>query len=99
MYTFIESKQSGIDFNNTIKETPTEHLYTFNYIYNGAGVAIADFDNDGWQDIYFTGNQVPDRIYKNLKILSSKMFLDVLGYRILKDGTMGFQQLTSIVMV
>lgn len=67
LYTFIESQQSGIDFNNTIKETPTEHLYTFNYIYNGAGVAIADFDNDGWEDIYFTGNQVSDRIYKNLK--------------------------------
>lgn len=76
LYTFIESKQSGIDFNNTIKETPTEHLYTFNYIYNGAGVAIADFDNDGWQDIYFTGNQVPDRIYKNLKNFK---FEDVSG--------------------
>ncbi len=66
LFTRIPSEQSGVGFNNQITETPTEHIYTFNYIYNGAGVAIADFDNDGLQDIYFTGNQVPDRLYKNL---------------------------------
>lgn len=66
LYSLIPPENSGVDFNNEIKETPTEHIYTFNYIYNGAGVAIADFDNDGLQDIYFTGNQVPDRLYKNL---------------------------------
>lgn len=65
LYTRIAPEVSGVDFNNQIIETPTEHIYTFNYIYNGAGVAIADFDNDGLQDIYFTGNQVPDRLYKN----------------------------------
>lgn len=57
---------TGVTFNNTITETPSEHIFTFNYIYNGAGVAIADFDNDGLQDLYFVGNQVPDRLYKNL---------------------------------
>ena len=64
-FKLMDSTQTGINFTNTITETPTEHIYTFNYIYNGAGVAIADFDNDGLQDIYFTGNQVPDRLYKN----------------------------------
>ncbi|MBK8956289.1 MAG: VCBS repeat-containing protein [Saprospiraceae bacterium] len=66
LFRSIAPEESGIHFNNRIVETPTEHIYTFNYIYNGAGVAIADFDNDGLQDIYFTGNQVPDRLYKNL---------------------------------
>ncbi|NOT38389.1 MAG: VCBS repeat-containing protein [Saprospiraceae bacterium] len=65
LFTLIPSSESNIQFNNIITETPKEHIYTFNYIYNGAGVAIADFDNDGLQDIYFTGNQVKDKLYKN----------------------------------
>ncbi|MEO6189658.1 MAG: FG-GAP-like repeat-containing protein [Saprospiraceae bacterium] len=56
---------SGVNFNNKIIETSTEHIYTFNYIYNGAGVGIGDFNNDGLQDLYFVGNQEPDKLYLN----------------------------------
>lgn len=65
LFSKVEPDQSGIHFNNLITETPREHIYTFNYIYNGAGVGIADFDNDGLQDIYFVGNQVSDKLYRN----------------------------------
>ncbi len=65
LFSLIPPDKCNVHFNNLITETPTEYIYTFNYIYNGAGVAIADFDNDGLQDIYFTGNQVKDKLYKN----------------------------------
>ncbi|MDQ3140741.1 MAG: VCBS repeat-containing protein [Bacteroidota bacterium] len=65
LFTFLPASQTGVHFNNLIQETPEEHLYTFNYIYNGAGVAIADINNDGLQDLYFVGNQVPDKLYLN----------------------------------
>lgn len=64
-FSKINSKQSGIHFANNITETPQFNYYTYEYMYNGGGVAIGDLNNDGLEDLYFTGNQVPDKIYLN----------------------------------
>lgn len=59
------SDQTGIDFSNTIFESDTFNIFTYDYIYNGGGVAVADFNNDGLQDVFLTGNMVPNRLYIN----------------------------------
>ncbi|MGQ9621102.1 MAG: VCBS repeat-containing protein [Bacteroidales bacterium] len=56
---------TGIDFINTINENDTFNILTFEYIYNGAGVGIADFNNDGLMDIVFAGNMVKPAVYQN----------------------------------
>lgn len=58
-------KATGIEFNNRIVESDTFNILTDEYIFNGGGVAVGDFNNDGRPDLYFTGNQVPNSLYLN----------------------------------
>ena len=57
--------KTGINFNNKLTATPKLNILTYLYYYNGAGVASGDFNNDGLIDLYFTGNQVLDKLYLN----------------------------------
>ena len=52
MFKLIPSEQSSIDFVNTIQVSDSFNLLTSDYIYNGAGIGIADFNNDDLQDIF-----------------------------------------------
>lgn len=61
----LSLEDSGIDFKNTITEDDTINGLSYLYLYNGGGVAIGDINNDGLEDIYFTGNQVEDKLYLN----------------------------------
>lgn len=55
----------GIDFQNTIPVNDTLNPLTFEYIYNGSGVGVGDFNNDGLQDLFFGGNHASSRLYLN----------------------------------
>ena len=57
--------ETGIHFSNAITENDTMNILSFEYVYNGGGVAIADFNQDSLPDIFFTGNQVPNALYLN----------------------------------
>jgi hypothetical protein len=61
----LPPERTGIDFNNSIKESKFFNHYYFSQIYLGSGVAIGDINNDGLPDIFFGGNQVDDRLYLN----------------------------------
>jgi hypothetical protein len=65
LFQQISSSHSGIHFNNQIKENDSINPLDIVNIYNGGGVGIGDFNNDGLMDIYFTGNMVPNRLYLN----------------------------------
>ncbi len=65
LFQQIPSSHSGIHFNNKITESDSINPLDIVNIYNGGGVGIGDFNNDGLQDIYFVGNMVSNRLYIN----------------------------------
>jgi hypothetical protein len=65
LFEKISSSHSGITFANNITESDSINPFNVVNIYNGGGVGIGDFNNDGLQDIFFTGNMVPCRLYLN----------------------------------
>lgn len=65
LFQYLPSSQTGIHFTNQINESVDRNIGMYDYFYNGAGVACGDFDNDGLTDIFLTGNDVPNQIFKN----------------------------------
>jgi hypothetical protein len=61
----VLSDVSGIHFNNRIIENDSINELDIENVYNGGGVGIGDFNHDGLQDIYFTGNQTSNKLYLN----------------------------------
>jgi hypothetical protein len=57
--------ETGIDFSNRITVDPDFNVMNYEYIYNGGGTAVGDFNNDGLQDLFFTGNMVNNAMYLN----------------------------------
>ncbi|NNJ88269.1 MAG: VCBS repeat-containing protein [Eudoraea sp.] len=64
-FAALKASQTGINFENTLTESLELNILNYLYFYNGAGVAAADFNNDGLVDLYFTANQEADQLYLN----------------------------------
>lgn len=65
LFELVPSSKSGITFNNVVTESDSINPLDMEYIYNGGGVAIGDFNKDGKPDIYFTASQTENRLYLN----------------------------------
>lgn len=65
LFKLLPPARTGINFKNTIKENDRLNILNEAYIYNGSGVGIGDFNNDGLVDIYLAGNMVSNKLYLN----------------------------------
>jgi len=90
---FEFKNDTGIQFNNKLTPTPSLNILTYMYYYDGAGVASGDFNNDGLIDLYFTGNQVEDKLYLNK---GNFQFEDITNKAGIENGT-GWTTGVSIV--
>ena len=62
-FTLRTADETGLQFANTLKPTADFNMFNYMYFYNGAGVATADFNNDGLQDVFFAGNQQANKCF------------------------------------
>ncbi len=70
LFNAVAASHSNITFTNTITEDVENNYFKYQYVYNGGGVAVGDFNNDALPDVYFTGNMVKDHLYLNKGALS-----------------------------
>src|SRR6187431_3736103 len=79
LFIKLSPESSGITFENIIEESDSINIMTYEYTYNGGGVAAGDFNNDGLCDLYFTGNTVSNRLYINQNNLKFKDITEKAG--------------------
>ena len=65
LFTLLTPDRTGVTFANTITTNDSVNVQSDPYVYNGAGVAVGDIDNDGLPDLFFTGNMVSSCLYLN----------------------------------
>ena len=80
LFSLVPTSITGIKFQNSLTEN-----YQYNHMVNemfitGAGVAVGDINNDGLPDLFFTGNQVQDRLYLNIGGLRFKDVTEEAGF-------------------
>ncbi|MFD0765824.1 VCBS repeat-containing protein [Mucilaginibacter lutimaris] len=72
LFKLLPPNQTGVKFSNDIIEEESLNVLSYEYFYNGGGVAVGDINNDGLPDLFFTGNIKPNKLYLNLGGLKFK---------------------------
>jgi len=65
LFTLLPASYTRVDFENRLTDTQDFNVFTYRNYYDGGGVGLADFNQDGLLDVYFTANQLSNRLYLN----------------------------------
>lgn len=93
LFELLDQSQTNISFVNQVSETHLMNALNYDYMYNGAGVSVGDFNADGLPDIYFAANFIPNRLYLNKGNLSFEDITDISR----TAGEAGFYTGTTVV--
>ncbi|MBS1577826.1 MAG: VCBS repeat-containing protein, partial [Bacteroidetes bacterium] len=83
---------TGINFENTVRDSKENNVFKFRNFYNGGGVATGDINNDGLADVFFTANQGANKLFLNKGNFQFEDISEKAGF---KDKT---QWSTGVVM-
>jgi hypothetical protein len=79
LFQLLPPSRTGISFTNKIYESDSLNILNQANIYNGGGVGIGDFNHDGLQDIFLSGNMVSSKLYLNKGKLNFQDITDKAG--------------------
>jgi hypothetical protein len=65
LFTVLSPEQTNVRFVNNLTESDSLNIFRYEYLYNGNGVGVGDFNDDGQPDLFFSGNTVPHKLYLN----------------------------------
>jgi hypothetical protein len=65
LFVKLEAKGAGVAFENKLAATEDFNIIDYLYFYNGGGVALGDINGDDQPDLFFSGNQVRNKLYIN----------------------------------
>ncbi len=75
-FTELPAESLGIRWTNQISAT---RYATRQNTMNGAGLALADFDGDGWCDVFLCGKEGPSGLFRNLSGWQFEEVTDLAG--------------------
>lgn len=79
LFTLTDSDSTGLYFINEVNENEQLNILTYEYLYNGGGVAIGDINNDGLPDVFFSGNLFGGRLFLNKGDLKFEQISETAG--------------------
>jgi hypothetical protein len=88
-FRLLKKEDTGLDFQNVIKQELDFNVFNYMYFFNGGGVGAGDFNQDGLVDLFFTSNMGPNRLYLNLGNLQFKDITEAAGMKGLEGWTTG----------
>ena len=65
-FQLLSPTDTGITFGNALTIHDSLNILDNEFIYNGGGVAVGDYNGDGKPDLFFTANMVDNALYLNL---------------------------------
>lgn len=85
LFTLVDAKSSGFDFINKVTEDQSFNIFSYQYIYNGSGLAVGDINNDSLPDVFMASNFGGGKLFLNkgnLKFedITEKSSIKIGGY-------------------
>ena len=62
LFKLLAPEETGVKFRNDLVEDEKLNVLSYEYLYNGGGVAVGDINNDGLEDLFFTSNLGQNKI-------------------------------------